>query len=129
MLYVLLSVGAAHSDFFGEAPRACGSDRNIGEARLGHLDADHLARIALGIDLNVDRDRRAADMRDRRVEAHHVAHQHRLLEHERIHGDGGHASACPPGSRYGAGDVDLRHHPAAEDVSVLIGIRRHRHNT
>src|SRR5438874_11958505 len=23
MLYVLLSVGAAHSDFFGEAPRAC----------------------------------------------------------------------------------------------------------
>ena len=62
------------------------------------------------------------------IEAHHVADQHRLLEHERIHRDRRDASARASRRGYGARDVHLRHHPAAEDIAVLVGVRRHRHH-
>src|SRR4030095_13904446 len=63
------------------------SNRNVSEACLGHLDADHVPWIPLREDLDVDGDRRPADPDDRRIEAHDVADQHRLLEYERVDTD------------------------------------------
>src|SRR5262249_35091446 len=39
-----------------------------------------------------------------------------------------HSPPRTPGRDHSSGDVDLRHHPAAEDVAVLIGVRRHRYD-
>ena len=51
-----------HRSLGGQLARpAIDADRDIGQARLGHLDADHIGGIALRIDLDGDRDRRAAD--------------------------------------------------------------------
>src|SRR6266496_1544697 len=105
-----------------------GSHGNIGETRFGHFDADHVGRIALSVYDDVDGDRGPPDPHDLGIKAHHVADQDRLLEHERVHGDRGDPPARALRGEDAAGDVDLRHHPATENVAVLIGVRRHRNH-
>ena len=44
--------------------RPFGVDRDVGEVGLGHLDDVQVGRVALGVDLDVDRDRGPADALD-----------------------------------------------------------------
>jgi hypothetical protein len=82
---------------------------------------------SLGEYLDRDRDRRGADALYLDVERHQVAHLHRLLEGELLYRYGGDASARDLAGYRAAGDVDLRHDPAAENVAVLVRVGRHRH--
>ncbi|ERJ39209.1 Lipid A export ATP-binding/permease protein MsbA [Burkholderia sp. AU4i] len=103
---------------------AVGAGCDIGERRFGDLhDFAHQAH-ALRVHLDVDRDRRVAGAHDGRVEAQQVADEHRLLEHERVDRDRRDATvrALARGDR--AGDVDLRHDPAAEHVAVDVRVVR-----
>src|SRR5687768_2026966 len=124
------SVGASRSKSAARhgarAPFAV--DGDVGERRLGDLDGGRVGRAALGVDLHLDGDRGVADALDVDVEGEHVADLHRLLEHELLHRDGGDAAAREARRERAAGDVDLRHDPAAEDVAVLVGVGRHRHH-
>src|SRR5690606_7160545 len=57
-----------------------------------------------------------------------VADKDRLLKDKSVDGDGRHSASGPAPRRYGSGDVYLSHDPAAEDVSVQIGIFGHGHD-
>jgi len=59
------------------------------------------------------------------VERQDVAHAHGLLEHELVHRHRGHAALHVARGQHRTGQVDLGHDPAAEDVAVAIGVRRH----
>jgi hypothetical protein len=87
-----------------------------------------VGRVALGEDLDVDRDGGLADALDAGVEAEQVAHRDRLLEDELVDGDGDDPALGDPGRKDGAGEVDLGHDPATEDVAVAVGVCRHRHD-
>src|SRR5439155_1130553 len=50
------------------------------------------------------------------------------LEDELFHSDGRHAAARRAPGENAAGDVDVRHDPAAEDIAVLVGVGGHRHD-
>src|SRR5690242_11288162 len=94
-------------------------DRDISELGFGDFHGFGRARAAaLREDLDVDSDRRPPDLEDARIEAHEVADEHGLFEDEGIHRDGDDRAlrARPRGNA--ARDVDLRHHPAAEDGAV-----------
>jgi len=58
-------------------------------------------------------------------EAEDVADAHRLLEDELVDRHRGHAARHVARRQHGAGQVHLRHDPAAEDVAVAVGIGRH----
>jgi hypothetical protein len=87
-----------------------------------------VGRVALGEDLDVDRDRGLADALDAGVEAEQVAHRDRLLEDELIDRDGDDPALGDPGRKDGAGEVDLGHDPATEDIAVAVGVGGHRHD-
>src|SRR5688572_18324457 len=89
-------------------------DGDVGEGRLGHLDRLRVLRTALGKDFHRDGDRGGADALDVDVERNHVADLHRLLEGELLHRHRGDAAARQAVGHGAAGDVDLRHDPAAE---------------
>ena len=75
--------------------------------------------------LDVQGHRGAADADHVGVAAHDVAHEHRLMEGQGVHGDGGDAAArAGEGDRSG-GDVHLRQQPAAENVARRVGVGRH----
>jgi len=59
------------------------------------------------------------------VEGEQVADLHRLLELEGIHRHRGHAAARMARGEDAAGDIDLRHDPAAENVAVVVGVGGH----
>src|SRR5688572_3444566 len=103
-------------------------DGDVGQRGLGHLDDLRVLRPSLGVHLDRDGDRGGADALDLDVERNHVADLHRLLEDELLHRHGGDAAARQAVGDGAAGDVDLRHDPAAEDVAVLVGVGRHRHD-
>src|SRR5688572_8846936 len=103
-------------------------DGDVSERRLGDLHDFGLFGTALGVDLDVHRDRGRADAHQIDVKGNQVADLHRLLEHELVDRDGRHAAAREPARGRAAGDVDLRHDPAAEDVAVLVRVRGHRHH-
>src|SRR5690606_32084565 len=63
--------------------------RDVGQRGLRDLDDLVVQLVALRIDLDEDRDRRAADAHHVGVEAQHVADEHRLLEQERVDRDRG----------------------------------------
>src|SRR5262245_6520400 len=90
-------------------------DGDVGEGRLGDLDGARVLRPPLGVDLHRHGDRGVADALHVDVEGQHVADLHRLLEDELLHRHGGDAAACQAAGDSAAGDVDLRHDPAAED--------------
>ena len=54
--------------------------------------------------------------------AQDVAHTHRLLEDKFVHRHGGHAALRVARGQHGAGQVDLGHDPAAEDVAIGIAV-------
>src|SRR5688572_22647204 len=89
------SVGASSSNLGGRhrarAPVAI--DRHVGQRRLGHLDDLRIGRPALGVDLDVHRDRGAPDLHQVDVEGEQVADLHRLLEDELLHRHCGDAAA------------------------------------
>src|SRR5205823_9256554 len=103
-------------------------DGDVGERRLGHLDHLRVGRAALGIHLYRDGDRGRADALDLDVKREEVADLHRLLERELLDRHRGNAPAGKAARHRAARDVDLRHDPAAEDVAVLVRVRRHRHD-
>ncbi len=84
--------------------------------------------LALCVDLDRDRDGRAAGMDDVRVEAQQVAYEYWLLEGEGVHRHGRDASARATRGRNGSGNIHLGHDPAAEHVTMDICIRWHWHD-
>ena len=111
----------------GQRPRlALAVDGHIGQRGLGHLHHLPGRGVALGPDLDVHGHRGAAHARDAGVEAQQVAHRHRLLEHELVDRHGGDAALRHAHRQHGAGQVHLRHDPAAEDVAVGVAVARHR---
>jgi hypothetical protein len=112
-----------------DRPRpAVAVDRDVREVRFGHLHDVQGGRVALRVDLDVDRDRRRADPLDAGIEAQQIGDRDRLLEDELVDGDRRDPPLRDPGRKDGAGDVDLRHDPAAEDVAVAVGVGGHRHH-
>src|SRR5256885_9136110 len=108
-------------------PRLAGAvDGDVGERRLRDLDDFRIRRPALGVYLDIHGDRSVADALDIDEKREQVADLHRLLEDELLYGDGGDAPARQAAGDHAARDVDLRHDPAAEDVTVLVRVRRHR---
>jgi hypothetical protein len=62
-----LLAAAAFGEAITDRPRlALAVDRHVGEVGLGHLHHLQVGRVALGIHLDMHRDRRAADARDAR---------------------------------------------------------------
>jgi hypothetical protein len=107
---------------------AVGVEGDVGELRLGHLDHQRIGGMALGIHLDVDGHRGAADLDHLGVEGQHVADRHRLLEEELVHRDGGDAAARAADGGDAAGQVDVGHDVAAEDVAGVVHVGRHRHH-
>src|SRR5687767_11629963 len=103
-------------------------DRHVGERCFGDLDDPRVFRPSLGVDLHVHRDGRAAQAHQVDVEGEQVAALHRLLEDELLDRDGGDAPARALPRDGAAGDVDLRHDPAAENIAVLVRVGRHGHD-
>jgi hypothetical protein len=112
----------------GVARLAVGVGRHVGQHRLGHLDGIGLQAVALRVHLDVDGNGRIANLDNISIERQQVADEHRILEQERVHGDGRHAAVGAAGGRQRAGDIDLRHDPAAEDIAVDIGVGRRWHH-
>src|SRR5687768_18458306 len=112
------SVGASSSNLAGRhgARPPVRVDGDVGKRRLGDLHDVRVGRPALGEHLDRDGDRGGADALHLDVERQQVADLHRLLEHELLHCHGGDAAARELARHGAAGDVDLRHDPAAEDV-------------
>ena len=77
---------------------------------------------AFGIRLDMDGDRGATDPGDFRITADQVADEHRLMELKGIDRDGDDAALRATSCDNAAGDVDLGHDPAAEDVTGGVGI-------
>src|ERR671934_91922 len=103
-------------------------DCDVGERRLRDLHHLGIGGPALRVDLYGDGDGRRADALDLDVERDEIADLHRLLEHELLHRHGRDAPARDAPGGGATGDIDLRHDPAAEDVAVLVRVRRHRHD-
>src|ERR1700674_3339290 len=114
-------VGASSSNLarYRARPRVV-VDGDVGERRLGHFHDLRIRRPALGVDLDRDADRGAADPDEIGIEGKHVADLHRLLEDELLHGDRGHAAARDAAGDDAAGDVDLRTDHAPEHGAVLL---------
>src|SRR5438445_292448 len=91
-------------------------DGDVGERGLGHLDDLRVRGPALGVYLDADGDRGVPDPHQVGIEGKHVADLHRLLEDELFHGHRRHAAARRAPGENAAGDVDVRHDPAAEDI-------------
>src|SRR2546428_5894487 len=103
-------------------------DRHVGERRLGDLDDLRVRGPALGVYLDADGDRGVPDPHQVGIEGKHVADLHRMLEDELFLGDGRNAAARRAPGENAAGDVYVRHDPAAEDIAVLVGVGGHRHD-
>src|SRR6185503_781877 len=95
-------------------------DGDVGERRLGDLHHLGVGGAALGVDLDRYGDRGVADAFYLDVERQQVADLHRLLELELLDRHRRDAAARELAGDRAAGDVDLRHDPAAEDVAVLV---------
>ena len=76
--------------------------------------------------LDMDLHRGAPDALDLGVDLQHVADTHRLDEGHPLDHDRHHAALRAFDARDAAGLVHVRHHPAAEDVAVCVGVGRHR---
>src|SRR5262245_21870835 len=126
----IASVGASSSKLaLGHRARpAAAVDGHVGQLRLGHLYGLGVLGTALGEYLDRHGDRGGADALDVDVERDHVADLHRLLEDEFLDRHRGDAAAGDAVCDGAAGDVDHRHDPTAEDVAVLVGVGRHRHD-
>ena len=85
------------------------------------------AQAAFDIDLDVHCNRGGADLDHLGVEAHDVVYVHRRLERKGVDRDRHGASLGAATGGDGAGDVHLRHDPAAEDVAGGVGVLGHRH--
>ena len=99
---------------------------------LGHPAAYFfisLAQSPLGINNDIYCNGRAANLDDIRIEAHHIADKYRLLEHEGIYRYRYDAASGPADCRQAPGYVYLRHDPASEYVSGIVGVGRHWHQT
>src|SRR6185437_16693428 len=77
-----------------------------------------------GLDVNLHRG--AADTFHDRVDLEHIADAHRADELHRLDRDGDDAAAGALDAGDAAGLVHARHHPAAEDVAIGVGVGRHR---
>src|SRR3546814_8089098 len=95
------------------------------EVRISDWSADVFSSDLDLPGLDGDGDRRRADPHDVAIAAQHVANGDRPDEGHRLDADGDHAAAGAAGGGEAAGDVHLAEHPAAEDIAVRIGVRRH----
>ena len=74
----------------------------------------------------MDLHRGPADGLDLGIDAEHVADLHGPDEGHRIHRNGDDTALRPVDAGDAAGGVHSRHHPAAEDVAIRVGVGRHR---
>ncbi len=97
------------------------------EGSSGFRDLDHLSKLggAFGEGFQVQRQGGAADPHHAAVAAEQVAHVHGVVELEGVHRHGDHPAAGAAAGEDAAGQVHLRHDPAAEDVAGGIGVGRH----
>jgi len=100
-------------------------DRDIGEIAVGHQDRLHLL-AAQHPGLEMDRDRRLADLDKIGMHGNEIADKHGFAEIHRIDGNRHRARFRNLGGKDAAADVHLAEQPAAKDVAVLIGVGRHR---
>ena len=98
---------------------------HVGDLGLGHLHAVAETFARLRHDLHRDRDRRAADPDEPRVERHEVADVDRLVEDDLAHRHRDEELGAVPLGLDGAGLVDVGEDDAAEDRAVRVGVLRH----
>jgi hypothetical protein len=109
-----------------ESPRAAVvADMDKCEGCVGHLVAA-MRLEALRPGLDVDLHRGAPDALHFGIDLEHVADAHRLDEGHRLDHDCHDTALRALHACDAAGLVHVRHHPAAEDVAVGIGVGRHR---
>ena len=73
----------------------------------------------------MDLHRRPADVLDMRIDLERVADFHRADELHGVKRDGDDAAVRPFDAGDAAGLVHARQHPAAENIAIGIGVRRH----
>ena len=105
-------------------------DRHVRERRVGNFykltDLFTLMPSPLNIDIHINGNRRSADAYDIGVKTDQITDEDRLFELERVHRHRHHSALGAPCGRDTAGDIDMGHDPAAEDIALAIGVGRHR---
>jgi len=102
------------------------TDRDKTEGCFGDFDDFAPLSDPFGKNLNPYRDRGVSDTNHFGIKGDNVAHVDRLLKQERVHGDRCDPSVGAPACGDAAGNIDLRHDPAAKDVTVHIRVSGHR---
>jgi hypothetical protein len=98
---------------------------NVGEGRFRYLDVLALGSDTLSIDLHQYGNGGSAQAGDGREERQQIAYAHGLFEDELVYRHCRHAAFGVAGGNDGACQVDLCHHPAAENIAIGIAVRRH----
>ena len=104
-------------------------DRDVGKGGLCDLEfrgfACRFIKGRFDPDLKIDGDRGGADAQDSAITADYIADVHRFYEDDGFGGDGNDAATSNLPGEDAAGDIHLRHDPAAENVAVRVGVGGH----
>jgi hypothetical protein len=99
-------------------------ERNV--SKVAVRDQDALGRVASDHpSLDVHGDRCCADSDEIGIDAHDVSDEYRFAERHRVYGDSSCSSTRNRGRENSSCDVHLSEQPSAENIPVLVGIRRH----
>ena len=108
---------------------AISAQRDVGEGGFGHLELylfdNRPGKSRFYPDLEINGDRGGADFEHIAVAADHIADMDRFEKGDRFNGDGNDPGTGVFPSHDPAGNIHLRHDPAAENVSVWVGVGRH----
>jgi len=83
------------------------------------------AETALHAGFHLNRNTAAPDSDNFGEAFDQITHKHRIFKYNLLSGHGYNAASGAAARQNGAGQIHHRHQPAAENIAVRIGIRRH----
>lgn len=108
------------------AAASLGIYRNIDHSTGRHLMALPRQRLASRPGTDLNRHRATADADDTGEQLDQISDANRREEAKLLHRHGRDTALRQRDGNRGSGNIGLRQHPAAEDITVRIGVRRHR---